>query len=531
MTGVRIAVVTASVLVAAAPAARADDIAAGAVIKIERDEVYVNLGRTRGVGDGAPLRIKRRFAARHPVTRARVSDWIPIGAATVTEAGERMSRAVLGDGISAVKVGDIAEVYVDTPDAPVPAAAPTPAPSDAPRPAVDRATADVLAVFAAQSGATLDARIAAWEAYQASHPGSVYAAAISRDLDELRTLRETLRPDQGGVRGIAPTAVDHHGPTRTRPDADVPLVFVVADPTQIASAWLHYRTAGAPTYQRVLLRREQELYLRGAIPAAAVHGGSVEYFVEVTSPRGDSGIAVGSPSSPRQIAIERPVLAEKFGGERDRTIVTLSASYLDFANLDRRDGDRTDREMLGEIDVRYLLGAHRGAGGVRALGVGYGVFAGKGGEDAVWTAESPAPRTGFNYGYAEAELGAGTRVPVSLAGRFYAGVGRDGFEVGGEVRGRLGPDTGTNLTATVRQLAKIGWLSDLRLETRLRPALPVGVAVGVLDQPAAGDLGVKLGLDVGYAIGPVTPVARVSWQGRSIHHGGVGGGLALAVRW
>ena len=42
---------------------------------------------------------------------------------------------------------------------------------------------------------------------------------------------------------------------------------------------------------------------------------------------------------------------------------------------------------------------------------------------------------------------------------------------------------------------------------------------------------VRLGIDAGYVIGPVAPTLRVSWQGRSINHGGVGGGLALAFRW
>jgi hypothetical protein len=526
---ITLAAVVALVGGGASPAA-ADEIARGAIIKIERDEIYVNLGRGRGLVDGAPLRIKRRINLKHPVTRAPVSDWIPIGAATVTEAGERMSRAIIGGLITEVAVGDIAEIYVDTPDAPRPA--PTPEPVEprvaapAPEP-IARDTQAVLAVFSQQSGATLDARIAAWEGYQSTYPTSPHAAAIASDLEQLRELRRELQPSTRTSEDVAPVVLQHAAPTIVRAGADIPLVFLIDRPERVASGWLHYRTAGARTYQRVLLRREHELYLRGAIPAAAVAGGAVEYFVEVTSPRGDGGVAIGAPGRPLSIQIEKPRLVEAFGGERGRTMLTLSVTYLDFANLDTRAGDRTDREVFGEVDVRYEL-----RGRLRAIGTGYGAFTGTGGADAVWNPANPAPRTGYNYGYVEAEVAvAEATLPISVAGRLYLGVGRDGFEPGGEGRIRLGAVGGSNLTASARNLGTIGFLSDLRLEVWPRERIPVGVAVAVMDQPAADDLGVRLGIDLGYTIGPVAPVLKVSWQGRSIDHGGVGGGLALAFRW
>jgi hypothetical protein len=512
-------------IVAAAPAiARADEIVAGTVIKIDHQEIYINLGSGRGLVDGAPLRLKRKLALKHPVTRAQVTDWLPLGAATITQAGERMSRAVVYDLVAAVKVGDIAEIYVDTEDAPAPA--PAPEPDAPPAKPIDVATRDVVAVFAAQSGAPLDARIAAWERYQSAHPDSPFHAAIDDDLGELRALREQIAPVAAGIHAPAPAWVAHTAPTRASPDRDVPLVFVVGDPDEVASGWLHYRAAGARTYHRVLLRREHEAYLRGAIPADAVRTGAVEYFLEVTTPAGDGGAAVASPLEPNRISVDKPTIADRFSGPRGRTQLTLSMLYLDFANLDTRDGDRTDREVLAEVDVRYRLG-----GAVKALGAGYGVFSGKGGSDSVWTPGDPIPETGFNYGYAEVEVGSGGRLPVSFAARVMAGVGKTGFEVGFEGRGRIGDEAGTNLTATARNIAEIGFLSDLRLGTWPRPKVPIGVSVGALDQPAEGDLAVRLGIDAGYVIGPVAPTLRVSWQGRSIDHGGVGGGLALAFRW
>jgi hypothetical protein len=528
--------ITAGVLLLAAPA-RADSILSGSIIKVDHQEIYINVGRARGLDDGAELRLKRKVSLRHPITRKPVQDWIPIGAATITQAGDRMSRAVIGELVGAVKVGDLAEAYVveDVAEPPAPAPAPTPPPAPEPTPEspIDRATRDVLAAFAALSGASLDARIATWERYQSTHPDSPFRAAVDTDLSQLRALRETIAPDPTRItRDAAPVAISHAAPTRTAPATAVPLVFVIDQPALVASGWLHYRAAGERTYRRVLLRREHDRYLRGAIPAAAVQLGAVEYFVEITTPRGDGGVAVATPEQPRRVAIDPPTIANRFEARPGRTELTLSFMYLDFANLDRRDGDRTDREYFAELDVRYRL-AEPGRGGLfKAIGAGYGVFAGKGGSDSVWLPDEPIPSTGFNYGYADVEIGgAAGRIPIALAGRVMAGVGKAGFEAGFEVRGRIGADDGTHLSATARNLDTIGFLSDLRLGTRPRPRLPIGVAVGVLDQPAEGDLAVRLGVDAGYVIGPVAPTLRVSWQGRSIDHGGVGGGLALAFRW
>jgi hypothetical protein len=85
-------------LVAVAPRhAHADDeIARGSIVKIEAQEIYISIGVDKGVSGGASVRIKRPVSLKHPVTRATVSDWIPIGSASVTQAGSVMSRAVIG---------------------------------------------------------------------------------------------------------------------------------------------------------------------------------------------------------------------------------------------------------------------------------------------------------------------------------------------------------------------------------------------------------------------------------------------------
>jgi hypothetical protein len=320
----------------------------------------------------------------------------------------------------------------------------------------------------------------------------------------------------------------HESPTAAASGADLPLVFVLLDDKSVASAWLHYRVIGEPTYKRVPLAREHDIYLRGAVPAAALRGPGVEYFVEGSTSLGASGPLVATADSPLQVSVEKPPLVRLFEDPRERTRLTLSTLYLDFANLDRRDGDRTDRAVLAELDVRYSLPSL-----VRAISAGYGTFVGRGGSrDQVWDETSPAPTVGLHYGYADIEIGVDKPFPISAAARLIAGVGREGFGMGAEGRLRLGNANGTNLAASVRNVAEIGFLTDLRLEARVRPVLPIGVAVGVMDQPGARDLGVRLGVDVGYAgLRHFVPVLRVSWQGRSTQHAGIGGGLAMEMRW
>jgi hypothetical protein len=302
---------------------------------------------------------------------------------------------------------------------------------------------------------------------------------------------------------------------------------VVAGARPPTSAWLHYRTAGAPTFHRALLVRDHARYLRGTIPAATVAAPGVEYFVEATTADGVQAAAFASPTAPAQIAIVEPPLVDGFGSARNRTRLSLSTTYLDFATFDHRPGNHADHAQLSEADVRYQLGAT----GVR---VGFGSFTGTGGaKDQTWTAANPAPSIGFQYGYAEAELRTPSGGPsIGGALRLIAGVGDHGFGVGIQARARVGDPDRTNLSLVAGTTAEIGFLSELRLETTPAPPIAVAMAVGVTDQPGAGDLGVRISTDLGWRARPwFVPTARLSWQGRSATHAGVGAGLAMVFDW
>jgi hypothetical protein len=158
---------------------------------------------------------------------------------------------------------------------------------------------------------------------------------------------------------------------------------------------------GHRTYRSLLLVREHERYLRGSVPADAVTTAGVDYFVEASTPQGRSGLALGTPLEPVAIEVTKPTVLDRFASIPGRSSVKAAIDYLDFATFDHRTGNRTDHMVTANVDFTYRLNS-----AVQSLGVGYGVFAGKGGHtDADYPTDSVIPRTGFHYGYADMEVG------------------------------------------------------------------------------------------------------------------------------
>jgi hypothetical protein len=278
-----------------------------------------------------------------------------------------------------------------------------------------------------------------------------------------------------------------------------------------------------------LLEREHEIYLRGALPADVMLPPGVDYFVEVSSASGRSGLAVGSPAEPIRVEIAGPPLVDRFGPDPGRSSVRLSADYLDFATFDKRKGDRTDRMAAARVDFTYRINRI-----IESLGVGYGLFSGSGGyANRAWSAEDPLRRSGFRYGYADLELGGVTNhVYLSLGAQAIAGVGRDGFGLGVEGRVRIGNRDATNLVLAGRTIDQVGYLSEIRFGTRPVHDLLIGLSVGATNQPTRGDAAIKLGTELAWVgFSNVSLILRGSWQGRTTEHGGIGGGGGLGVTW
>jgi hypothetical protein len=279
----------------------------------------------------------------------------------------------------------------------------------------------------------------------------------------------------------------------------------------------------------VLLVREHDIYLRGTVPAEVVTTAGVDYFVEVSTPQGRSGLALGTPLEPVSVAVTKPTLIDQFGSAPGRSSVKVAVDYLDVATYDKRSGDHTDRMVTANVDFTYRLNS-----AVESLGVGYGVYSGSGGSTNIdWNYEPMIPKSGFHYGYADIEVGGRTEgVHVSAGGSLIAGVGKEGFGMGGEGRFRVGERDGTNLAIIARTIAEVGFLSDIKFTAKPARSFLVGVSVGATDQPNQGDVGVKLGTELEViAIKNMSVILRGSWQGRSTTHGGVGGGGGLGFYW
>jgi hypothetical protein len=104
--------------------------------------------------------------------------------------------------------------------------------------------------------------------------------------------------------------------------------------------------------------------------------------------------------------------------------------------------------------------------------------------------------------------------------------------MGAEGRLRIGDVDGTSLHLTASQIASVGYLTQVRLQVDPFGRAPLGLSVGVTDRPAQGDLAVRLGVDVGLrTLSWIEPVVRVSYQGRTVEHSGLGAGLGLNFHW
>ena len=185
--------------------------------------------------------------------------------------------------------------------------------------------------------------------------------------------------------------------------------------------------------------------------------------------------------------------------------------------------------ITGNVDFTYRL-----ASVVQSVGVGYGMYSGSGGfADEVWDPGNPFPRSGFHFGYADLELGGkAERVPLSFGGKLLAGVGKEGFGMGIEGRFRIGGRDATNLLVAARTVEQVGTLTDIRFGARPAQDLLIGISVGATNQPNQGDIGVKLGTELEWiGFRNVSVILRGSWQGRSVAHGGLGGGGGLGVYW
>ncbi len=501
--------------------AHADSIPRGVIVSLEEQEAFFPLPPDLGIVADQRVRIRHPIRLKHPVTGAWVLDELPVGEATVTMVGTQLVMVRLTPDLRAqVVMGDVIEVLV-------PGAAPKPTTplkvrSQEPLPTSDPDTQAVLSTWHRTSGQRLDTRIAAWREFLVAHPESKYSKQIQADIAMLEEMRIRQPQDVVFDEPYLP-GVEHETAEVVDADTPVGLAFALSEPDSIVAAWLHYRRVGDPSFHRAGMQKDGDGYLRATIAGSEVLAPGLEYFVEVANTQGRSGSAIGNPDTPRHIAVRSKSL-EAIRETRNRSRVSMIATFLDYSTFDTRGegDDYTDRFALFETDFLFRL-RRPWLYGIR---VGMGVLNGEGG----FKDQPDQQRAGFQYGYTEFEFR--TKPTRAYLARLIAGLGRDGLGFGAEGRVRFGEEEASNLSFALSSLEDVGFLSEVRMQWAAMQNLPLGLAVGVTDQPNNGDLGVRLSADLGYrALSWFQPTVRISYQGRSVRHSGLGVGLGMVFDW
>ena len=223
-----------------------------------------------------------------------------------------MSRAVVGDLIDAIKVGDIAEVLVDradrapggpTPPAPVPAAR-RPA-----RGSLDRRGARRVRGPDRPAARRPDRGLGAL-------PVDARRFAVRRRdppgrRDAARAARSAPPADHASSTELV-TTVQHSPAASATAGAESRWCSCSSSRSASRAPSCTTGCAADRTYHSLLLVREHDIYLRGAIPAEFVAPPGVDYFVEVSTPRGGPASRSASPSAPMSLEVAPPPLTERF---------------------------------------------------------------------------------------------------------------------------------------------------------------------------------------------------------------------------
>lgn len=502
---------------------RSTIIVRGHVVEKIDNEVYLSIGSNNQVVKNAPVRFKHPLELKHPITRALVSDWLPVGQALVGHVEPQLSVVVATAELGPrIQIGDIAEVLVF--GSPKPVVTKAVEKQSKPLPSLDAETLAVLRLWRQTTGQPLVARISMLTAFLREHPGSPFVAAVQEDLALLYQYKTSIA-DSSSAAPAPSVTLEHTAPTHAQAHTTIPLIFKPDIVEEVSSAWLHYRLRGAATFKRTPLKLANNRYLRGNIPSAITTGSAVEYFVGLATTSGSHGDAIGSARDPIVIKIDAPTYHSPFPEEKGRTRMSFSTTFLDFATFDSRDGNRTDYLTLVEGDVLYRV-RKKSLYGIRT---GFGVAQGRGGyKNRSYSDEAPV--SAYQYGFSEFEFRGASS--TAFIARVAAGSGETGFVMGGRVRVRVGHEDQSNLRLGLGVLPGIGFLTDLRMQWDAIESMPIGLAVGLTDQPSEGDLAVRFTTDVGWrALSWFQPTLRISYQGRSVRHSGLGIGLGVVFDW
>jgi hypothetical protein len=546
--------VVVAVLLAAGPAAGQDRLE-GTVLRIDGQEVLVDIGARDGVSAGDEVVIYRRIRVQHPVTGRNLEDRFPIGEVALTQVADRLSIVVLARPLAhPPSPGDVVVRRLPEPPAPTaavpagggvaaddPASCPAcepadcPAPDPAPCPSLEEPQRRVLLALDRTLGRPVDLRIAVWEGFLASNPDSPYRAAVVSEVENLRNLLRASRTAEDVARAEA-SRVGHAPPEQGFVGEPLDVVLALPRDDGFALLQIHLRRIGESAYRSFDLAREGDMYARIRIPEEYVAEDGFEYHLTGVTTGGVERSLGGRGDRPLRVEVApRTETPPPVAG---RSSLHTSTEYVDFYVTDAG----RDWYVRFEADFRYRIGTW-----FEALRIGFGVFEGNSGpvsridlaaDDPHYLAPQPIS---YRYGLVEtefrihelfyvlAQISFGSARPYVLAdGRSEAPEAL----IGGQAKVRIGRPQGTHLILGGGYIEDLGYEVLATVNISVLDDVPLRGHVIVTDMPVQEDLGVRLVAEAGWRPLPWFEFTGLIGYGiRTIRHAGLSAGLALSFLW
>ena len=556
----------------------ADGTTQGTIVQLERGTAFIDLGDAHGIRPGLTLQVLRTISAKHPVSGEVLRDHFPLGRMTLEQVSRVLSFGRLSPGVAgAVKVGDVVRVIqkpsaatskkgaaekVVAPNggAPGPALAPSNGAQSAAGEGKNGAfslsaeTTELNALFERTLTLPPSARAKLYVSHLEKYPKSPYAARLRSEITFLEGLSATLQHTtatlsqeaQRQLKREEEQAESKRNLARLEILAQIPRRLIEGDPNELAltvrypaavqMVFAYVRRPEAHAYERIPLVRDGDGYFREAIPAHIVGPPSFELFLESIGTDGEH-ISAGTALTPFRVEVE-PRIGRPPTGPRGQSEIHGFFEYVDFNRL-----RGNDYYLVAEGDFTF-----RPKTWLAGISGGFGVLYGRGGKNEVLQGlsdgsscdgvpDKPPPeraacgqRVGFNYGYFETEFSFGKW--VGLAPRLMVGQTLSGPGVGGELKLRIGQVTGTNLQLAAYYFKDFGALGSLHLEWNVVKSVPMGAAVIVTNQPAQGDVGVRILYQIAFRARPwLQPALRIGIAARNIEQIGLSLGFGLITAW
>ena len=564
---------------AGADAGSSDGQTQGTIVELERGVAYIDLGESNGLHPGMTLQVLRTIVAKHPVSGAELRDHFPLGRMTLEQVSRVLSFGRLTPGIiGTVKVGDV----VRLPQKEIPSTAKKNLPNRAgaasgavgvnsQTDSGDTASAAgtgrngtvLISSEAVELSSLFDktltlppsARVKLYAAYLEKYPKSPYAARLQSEITFLEQLAATLQRETSASSEAAQRQQQQQDQQNARKRelerldilAQIPkrliegdpneLAITIRDPASVQAVFAYARRPEANSYERIPLVRDGDGYFRALLPPHVVAPPSFELFIESVGAAGGDHITAGTALEPFHVEVE-PRIGRPPTGPRGQSEIHGFFEYVDF---NRFRGN--DYYLVTEGDFTFRPNTW-----LAGISGGFGVLYGRGGKNDVLqllsdpsicngVPDQPPPnlaacgqRVGFNYGYFETEFRIGKW--FGLAPRLMVGQTVTGPGVGGELKLRIGQVMGTNLQLAAYYFKDFGALGSLHLEWNVIKGVPMGASVIVTNQPAQGDVGVRILYQIAFRARPwLQPALRVGVAARNIEQIGLSLGLGLITAW